>query len=103
MKDNIRNTQLTMRGWYARIKQKKLYASVLRYRVFLVSESECRPTWLGPTYLYKYAHDICIGACEWIKLCAQQFATEFLNRDTVMLGATGIVPVSVRCNVQLIG
>lgn len=76
---------------------------MLRYRVFLVFESECRPTWLRPTYLYKYAHDICIGACEWIKLCAQQFATEFLNRDTAMLGATGIVPVSVHCNVQCIG
>lgn len=39
---------------------------------------------LGPTYLQKYAHDICISACEWIKLRAQQFRRVSQHRDTLV-------------------
>lgn len=95
MNDNIWSASNLQRGIMVYLDQTK---EVIRERATVSSFSSVwirMQTRLGPTYLQKYAHDICIGACEWIKLRAQQFVTEFLNRDTAMLGATGIVPVSV--------
>lgn len=59
-------------------------------------------TRLGPTYLQKYAHDICISAYEWIKLRAQQF--DRVSQSQHSLGQqVRRVLISIYRNVKYIG